>query len=83
VIVSTADVDVVLGAARRHRVPAQRIGWVRASDTLRIRVASTVINAPVAALADAYHEAIPRRMAKNATPMEVAFTATATPATPA
>ena len=82
VIVSTANVDVVLGAARRHRVPAQRIGWVRASDTLRIRVASTVINAPVAALADAYHEAIPRRMSKSAEPVEVAFTA-ATPATPA
>jgi phosphoribosylformylglycinamidine synthase II len=79
VIVSTADVQAVLAAAKRHRVPAQRIGWVRASDTLRIRVASTVINAPVAALADAYHEAIPRRMSKSAEPVEVAFTA-ATPA---
>jgi phosphoribosylformylglycinamidine synthase len=80
VIVSTAAVHVVLDAAKRHRVPAQQIGWVRASDTLQIRVASTVINAPVAVLADAYHEAIPARMARSAAPIEVAFTAATTPA---
>ena len=80
VVLSTADVHVVLEVARRHRIPAQQIGWVRSSGTLQIRVASAVVNAPVAALADAYHEAIPRRMSKSAEPVEVAFTAAATPA---
>jgi phosphoribosylformylglycinamidine synthase len=79
VIVSTEAAHVVLGAAKRHRVPARQIGWVRASDTLRIRVASTLMSAPLASLADAYHEAIPRRMSKSAAPTEVAFTVT-TPA---
>jgi phosphoribosylformylglycinamidine (FGAM) synthase-like enzyme len=79
VIVSTADAGAVLAAAKRHGVPAHEIGRVRASDSLRIRVATEMIHAPLAALADAYHESIPRRMSKSAAPVEVAFTA-ATPA---
>jgi phosphoribosylformylglycinamidine synthase len=79
VIVSTAAANVVLSAAKRHGVPAQQIGWVRDSAILRVRVASSVMEAPLAQLADAYHEAIPRRMMKSAAPVEVAFTA-ATPA---
>jgi phosphoribosylformylglycinamidine synthase len=79
VIVSTAAADVVLSTARTHGVPAQQIGRVRGTQKLRIRVASTVMEAPLASLADAYHEAIPRRMMKSAAPVEVAFTA-ATPA---
>jgi phosphoribosylformylglycinamidine synthase II len=80
IVVSTASADVVLGAAKRHGVPARQIGWVRAnSGAFRIRVASRVIESSVAALADAYHEAIPRRMNRSAAPIEVAFTA-ATPA---
>lgn len=79
VIVSTAAAHVVLAAAKKHGVPARQIGWVRASDTLRIRVGERLIDAPLAVLADAYHEAIPRRMNRSAAPIEVAFTA-ATPA---
>jgi len=79
VIVSTAAASVVLAAARKHGVPARAIGSVRASNSLRINVGSRTIDAPLAALADAYHEAIPRRMSRSASPVEVAFTA-ATPA---
>jgi len=75
VVVSTADASAVLAAAKRHGVPAHRIGWVRESDSLQIRVASSVITAPLAPLIDAYHESIPRRMSKSAAPVEVAFTA--------
>ena len=81
VVVSTADSPVVLAAAKRHGVPARQIGWVRASNALRITVASQVIEAPVSTLSDIYHEAIPRRMNKGGAPpppVEVAFTA-ATP----
>jgi phosphoribosylformylglycinamidine synthase II len=79
VVVSTADSATLLSTAKRHGVPAQRIGIVRAADRLTIRVGSQVIDAPLATLADAYHEAIPRRMSRSAAPVEVAFTA-ATPA---
>ena len=82
VIVSTAAANAVLAVAKRHAVPAHQIGWVRASDNLQIRVASSVLTAPLASLIDAYHESIPRRMSKSAAPIEVALT-TATPATPA
>ncbi|HEU4995933.1 MAG TPA: phosphoribosylformylglycinamidine synthase subunit PurL [Gemmatimonadaceae bacterium] len=80
VVVSTPAPNVVLAAARKHGVPAQSIGWVRGLGTpLRVRVAEQMIEAPVQALADAYHEAIPRRMSRSAAAVEVAFTA-ATPA---
>jgi phosphoribosylformylglycinamidine (FGAM) synthase-like enzyme len=79
VIVSTADSAAVLAAAKRHGVRALQIGWVRASGSLRIKVASRIMEAPLSALANAYHEAIPSRMARSAAPIEVAFTA-ATPA---
>jgi phosphoribosylformylglycinamidine synthase len=79
VIVSTGAAASVLAAAKRHGVPARQIGRVRARRTLQIRIASITIDAPLADLADAYHESIPRRMTKSAAPVEVAFTA-ATPA---
>jgi phosphoribosylformylglycinamidine synthase len=79
VVVSTADASVVLAAAKRHNVPARQIGRVRDNGRLRMRVGTTTIDAPLAQLSDAYHEAIPRRMARSASPVEVAFTA-ATPA---
>ena len=79
VIVSTANEQRVLAAAKRHGVPAHRIGTVRESDSLRIRVGSRAIEAPLSALADAYHEAIPRRMARSTASVDVAVTA-ATPA---
>ena len=78
VVVSTAAAPVVLAAAKRHGVPAFQVGRVRASTSLRIRVASQLIEASLSDLADAYHESIPRRMSRSAAPVEVAFTA-ATP----
>ena len=75
VIVSTSAATTVIAVAKRHGVPARRIGSVRAAETLRIRVASQVIDAPLSALVDAYHEAIPRRMTKAAAPVEVALAA--------
>ncbi len=78
VIVSSANADGVLAIAAMHGVPARKIGHVAGGATsLRIRVDGVVIDAPLAALAEAYHEAIPRRMATSASPAKVAFIAAA------
>jgi phosphoribosylformylglycinamidine synthase len=79
IVVSTSAANVVLSAAKKHGVTATSIGFVRESSMLKMRVGSRVIDAPLSALEDAYHEAIPRRMAKSAAAAEAAFTA-ATPA---
>jgi len=81
VIVSTTQAADVLRLAERRGVPARRIGTVTGGGrfTVRIGERAAVIDAPLAALAQAYHEAIPRRMARSASAVEVAFTA-ATPA---
>jgi phosphoribosylformylglycinamidine synthase II len=66
VIVSTASARGVIEAAQQHGVPAQKIGRVFAdSGTLRIRIGDDVIDAPLDRLADAYHDAIPRRMSRS------------------
>jgi phosphoribosylformylglycinamidine synthase subunit PurL len=64
VVVSTPRPADVLAEAAGHRVPARRIGTVRvASATLRIGVGDrTLLDAPLARLATAYHGAIPRAM---------------------
>ncbi|MEX2177572.1 MAG: phosphoribosylformylglycinamidine synthase subunit PurL [Gemmatimonadaceae bacterium] len=80
VIVSTGSAASVLATAKQHGVPARAIGRVSArSAMLRLTVAERTIVLPLDALADAYHESIPRRMARSASPVGVAFTA-ATPA---
>ena len=80
VVVSTANTPAILEIAQKHGVPARKIGRVYAdSPTLKMRIGDDVIEAPVARLADAYHEAIPRRMSRDAAAVEVATTA-ATPA---
>jgi phosphoribosylformylglycinamidine synthase len=79
VVVSTADADAVIATARRHGVPAKKIGTVRDGGRFTIRTGSVVLQASIAALAEAYHEAIPRRMSRSAASVEAAFTA-ATPA---
>jgi phosphoribosylformylglycinamidine synthase subunit PurL len=79
VLVSTSNSTAVIDAARRHGVPARKIGTVNDGASLRIRVGARVIEAALAELADAWHEAIPRRMSRSASAVEVAFTA-ATPA---
>jgi phosphoribosylformylglycinamidine synthase subunit PurL len=76
VVLSTNSAAAVLEIARRHGVPAQQIGWVREqSRALRIRVADRRIDVSLERLADAYHEAIPRRMNRSAAPVEVAISA--------
>ena len=74
VIVSTPDPDAVLAIASRHRVPARRIGEVTAaSRPFAITIDGVTIDVPVAALADAYHEAIPRVMSRTASAQDVAL----------
>jgi phosphoribosylformylglycinamidine synthase II len=76
VVLSSDKATAVLEIARRHGVPAERIGWVRATSArLRIRVAARTIDASLETLADAYHDAIPRRMNRSAAPLEVALSA--------
>jgi hypothetical protein len=87
IVVSTSNATAVIDAAKRHGVPARKIGTVNGSAFLRIRIgaegegrgAARVIEASLHELEDAYHEAIPRRMSQSASAVEVAFTA-ATPA---
>jgi phosphoribosylformylglycinamidine synthase II len=64
VIVSTPAPSVVIAAAKKHGVPAKEIGKVREQRRLVMKVGSNVIDAPLDKLADAYHEAIPRRMSR-------------------
>lgn len=67
VLVSTADATAVLAIARRHGLPAHRIGRVtELNGSLSLRIGTTVLVAKVAALAAAYHDAIPRAMSKVA-----------------
>jgi phosphoribosylformylglycinamidine synthase II len=75
VVVSTPDVAAVLAVAKKHGVPARKIGTVTAGASLSIRIGTTVVDASLATMADAYHEAIPRRMSRTASPAEVAVTA--------
>ena len=79
VVVSATDCASVMETAKKHGVPAAKIGQVRESSSLRIRVGERQIDAPLSQLAAAYHEAIPRRMSRSTAPTEVAVTA-ATPA---
>jgi phosphoribosylformylglycinamidine synthase II len=80
VLVSSSNTRGLLEAAQRHGVPARKIGRVFAdSGTLRIRIGDDVIDAPLELLADAYHEAIPRRMSRSPAAVDAATTA-ATPA---
>jgi phosphoribosylformylglycinamidine synthase len=63
IVVSTAHADAVLAVAAAYGVPARRIGTVQAADAgLALRVGARAWTAAVAALADAYHGAIPRIM---------------------
>jgi phosphoribosylformylglycinamidine synthase len=67
VVLSTANADAVLAIARAHGVPAAAIGTVRsASAGLVLTVGARTIRAEVAALADAFHNALPRAMSRAA-----------------
>ncbi len=68
VIVSTTHPTELVAMAQRMGVPARAIGRVGAqAGTFRIRHSTGVIEAPVADIAAAYHDAIPRIMTQIAT----------------
>jgi phosphoribosylformylglycinamidine synthase len=74
VIVSTPDALNVLAIARRHGVPATTIGTVHAEGgALDITIGERSLHFPVARLAEAYHEAIPRIMQRGASTQDVAL----------
>jgi phosphoribosylformylglycinamidine synthase II len=76
VVVSAPSPATVIAIANKHAVPARQIGVVRErSKSLRIRVGSRDIEAPIAQLVEAYHDAIPARMTRSAAPVEVAISA--------
>ena len=63
IVVSTANPDAVLAAAKKADVAATLIGTVATADQgFRIRIGKRELNAPVARLARAYHDAIPNIM---------------------
>jgi len=67
IVVSTAHPEAVLAIAKRHGVPAQVIGAVTAAgEGLTITTAHGTCTATIDRLASAYHEAIPRAMARAA-----------------
>ncbi|MEO7965687.1 MAG: phosphoribosylformylglycinamidine synthase subunit PurL, partial [Gemmatimonadaceae bacterium] len=68
VIVATSHPSEVMVQASRFEVPAQVIGRVgRSNGAFRIRLATGIVEAPIARLAESYHEAIPRIMTRVAT----------------
>ena len=78
ILVSTPQPGVVLDAARERGVPAHQIGVVRPrSPELRITVGAMQTTAPVARLAERYHDAIPRAMAGSRVAVQVAEEPTA------
>ncbi len=67
VVVSTANADTVIALAKQHGVPARVIGTVTdAASGLRITTGATKLAASTDRLIEAYHEAIPRAMARAA-----------------
>ena len=74
IVVSTPDPAAVLAIAERHGVPARAIGEVTpASEPFSVLLGDATLTAPVAALAEAYHEAIPRIMSRTASAQDVAL----------
>jgi phosphoribosylformylglycinamidine synthase len=63
VVVSTASAADVIAIASRHGVPARQIGTViDEREGFTIRRGAEILRSPVAALASAFHDAIPRAM---------------------
>ncbi len=74
IVVSTPDPTAVLAIAERHGAPAWTIGEVRpASEPFTVALKDGTLTASVAALAEAYHEAIPRIMSRTASAQDVAL----------
>ena len=74
VVVSSPDPEAVLAIAGRHGVPARVIGEVtQASAPFTIAIGDATIDVAVSALAESYHEAIPRIMSRAASAQDVAL----------
>ena len=74
VVISTPDPEAVLATAARHDVPARTIGEVMAASApFTIVVDGTTLAVAVSALAESYHEAIPRVMSRTASAQDVAL----------
>jgi phosphoribosylformylglycinamidine synthase subunit PurL len=71
VVVSTPDAAAVIAIAARHRVPARVIGEVTDGSSLELRIGERRVSAPLARIADAWHEAIPRIMQRTASARDV------------
>lgn len=66
ILVSTSAPEAVRAIAATANVPCTRIGTVRTeSDSLSIRIGRDIWVAPLARLADAYHDSIPSIMART------------------
>ena len=71
---SSPDPEAVLAIAGRHGVPARVIGEVAsASAPFTLVIGSTTFAVAVSALAESYHEAIPRVMSRTASAQDVAL----------
>ncbi len=78
VIVSTANSAAVLATAQKHGVPARVIGKVAVADAgLQIRGTATPLTLTTARMVEAYHEALPKAMARAAAEAVTAQPATA------
>ena len=73
VVVSTPDPVAVEAIAARRAVRATRIGTVRRSGTLRVRLGNRFLDAPLERLAAAYHDAIPDIMQRTASAQDAAL----------
>ena len=63
ILVGTATPEDVVAIAKRHGVPARRIGTVKKSSaSLEITVGARKLSAPLARLSRAFHDAIPTIM---------------------
>ncbi|HEX7937552.1 MAG TPA: phosphoribosylformylglycinamidine synthase subunit PurL [Gemmatimonadaceae bacterium] len=66
VVVSTTKPADVLAIAKKHGVPAARIGTVRKAPRLQFTVGAKRYESALDELASAYHDAIPRIMSQTA-----------------
>ena len=74
VLVSTPDPEAARATAARRGVPAAIIGTVRSDGgRLDIRVGAKRFSSPLAPLAEAFHEAIPRIMQRSASAQDIAL----------
>jgi phosphoribosylformylglycinamidine synthase subunit PurL len=66
IVVSTSDPERVQGIAKNAGVPCSRIGTVRrSSENLTIKLPDSVLKAPLARLARAFHDTIPSIMSRT------------------